>query len=75
MWICWIGKGLKVPLDLNPFDFYLFGHIKDLLYAADVPNVHSMRDYFKGFLDLVCETNPKSCKSIIVSHIQLKYIS
>ena len=28
--------------DLNPLDFYLWGHLKQLVYAADIPNVETL---------------------------------
>jgi hypothetical protein len=39
----WIGRGGPTPWpprspDLNPWDMYLWGHIKSLVYAAPVSN-------------------------------------
>lgn len=43
----WIGRGGPVPWparspDLNPLDYYLWGHLKQLVYAADVPNAATL---------------------------------
>jgi hypothetical protein len=44
----WIGRGGPVawPLhspDLNPLDFYLWGHLKTLVYSNPTPDVDSLR--------------------------------
>lgn len=43
----WIGRGgpVKWPArspDLNPLDFYLWGHLKQLVYGADIPDQETL---------------------------------
>lgn len=45
----WIGRGGPVPWpprspDCNPCDFYLWGHVKSLVYERDIPNLEVLRD-------------------------------
>ena len=37
----WIGRGGPVP-DLNSLDFYLWGHLKQLVYGADIPDEETL---------------------------------
>ena len=44
----WIGRGGPVPWpprspDLNPLDYYIWGHMKSLVYVTNVPNVDTLR--------------------------------
>ncbi|KAJ4431746.1 hypothetical protein ANN_20350 [Periplaneta americana] len=43
----WIGRGGPVQWparspDLNPLDFYLWGHLKQLVYGADIPDQETL---------------------------------
>ncbi|KAJ4448851.1 hypothetical protein ANN_00242 [Periplaneta americana] len=45
----WIGRGGPVAWpprspDLNPLDFYLWGHLKSLVYSSPVPDLESLRN-------------------------------
>lgn len=45
----WIGRGGPQPWparspDLNPLDFYLWGHLKSVVYATPVPDVAELRE-------------------------------
>ncbi|KAJ4437144.1 hypothetical protein ANN_17279 [Periplaneta americana] len=45
----WIGRGGPIAWrprspDLNPIDFYLWGHLKSLLYSSPVPDMESLRN-------------------------------
>ncbi|KAJ4438886.1 hypothetical protein ANN_14840 [Periplaneta americana] len=45
----WIGRGgpiawLPRSPDLNPLDFYLWGHLKSLVYSSPVPDLESLRN-------------------------------
>ena len=45
----WIGRGGPIAWpprspDLNPLDFYLWGHLKSLVYLSPVPNLESLRN-------------------------------
>ena len=53
----WIGRGGPVPWParssyLNPLDFYLWGHLKQLVYAADNPDAETLH---RRVME-VCET-------------------
>ena len=44
----WIGRGGPIPWpprspDLNPLDFYLWGHLKALVYRTPIQDVQSLR--------------------------------
>lgn len=44
----WIGRGGPVPWparspDLNPLDFFLWGHLKSLVYSTPVDNIEELR--------------------------------
>ena len=44
----WLGRGGPVEWparspDLNPCDFFLWGHLKDLVYQTEVPDVEELR--------------------------------
>lgn len=44
----WIGRGGPVPWparspDLNPLDFYLWGHLKSVVYETEVPTVEELQ--------------------------------
>ncbi|KAJ4431598.1 hypothetical protein ANN_20197 [Periplaneta americana] len=45
----WIGRGGRIAWpsrspDLNPLDFYLWGHLKSLVYSSPVPDLESLRN-------------------------------
>ncbi|KAJ4448405.1 hypothetical protein ANN_10421, partial [Periplaneta americana] len=45
----WIGRGGPIAWpprspDLNPLDFYLWGHLKSLIYSSPVPDLESLRN-------------------------------
>ncbi|KAJ4425598.1 hypothetical protein ANN_27794 [Periplaneta americana] len=45
----WIGRGGPIAWpprspDLNPLDFYLWGHLKSLVYSSLVPDLESLRN-------------------------------
>ncbi|KAJ4440649.1 hypothetical protein ANN_08796 [Periplaneta americana] len=45
----WIGRGGPIAWpprspDLNPLDFYLWGHLKTLVYSSPVPDLESFRN-------------------------------
>ncbi|KAJ4445681.1 hypothetical protein ANN_12365, partial [Periplaneta americana] len=45
----WIGRGGPIAWpprspDLNPLDFYLWGHLKSLVYSSPVPDLKSLRN-------------------------------
>ncbi|KAJ4445852.1 hypothetical protein ANN_12537 [Periplaneta americana] len=45
----WIGRGGPIAYppcspDLNPLDFYLWGHLKSLVYSSPVPDLESLRN-------------------------------
>ncbi|KAJ4445089.1 hypothetical protein ANN_06888 [Periplaneta americana] len=45
----WIGRGGPIAWpprspDLNPLDFYLWGHLKSLVYSCPVPDLESLRN-------------------------------
>ncbi|KAJ4437962.1 hypothetical protein ANN_13901 [Periplaneta americana] len=45
----WIGRGGTIAWpprgpDLNPLDFYLWGHLKSLVYSSPVPDLESLRN-------------------------------
>jgi hypothetical protein len=45
----WIGRGGPVPWparspDLNPLDYYLWGHLKSLVYSVPIENVDQLRE-------------------------------
>ncbi|KAJ4425457.1 hypothetical protein ANN_28073 [Periplaneta americana] len=45
----WIGRGSPIAWpprssDLNPLDFYLWGHLKSLVYSSPVPDLESLRN-------------------------------
>lgn len=51
----WIGRGGPIPWparcpDLTPCDFYLWGHMKDLVYKAD-DNINSVEELKQKILD------------------------
>lgn len=43
----WIGRGDPVPWparspDCNPLDFYLWGHVKSLVYTDSIPDIDTL---------------------------------
>ncbi|KAJ4427803.1 hypothetical protein ANN_25456, partial [Periplaneta americana] len=45
----WIGRGGPIAWpsrspDLNPLDFYLWGHLKSLVYSSPMPDLESLRN-------------------------------
>ncbi|KAJ4440508.1 hypothetical protein ANN_08649 [Periplaneta americana] len=45
----WIGRGGPIAWpprspELNPLDFYLWGHLKSLVYSSPVPDLESLRN-------------------------------
>ncbi|KAJ4435026.1 hypothetical protein ANN_23599 [Periplaneta americana] len=45
----WIGRGGPIAWpprspDVNPLDFYLWGHLKSLVYSSPVPDLESLRN-------------------------------
>lgn len=59
----WIGRGGPVSWpprspDLNPLDFYLWGHIKQLVYSRPIPNIDVLRQRIEeGFQTI--KNNPR----------------
>jgi hypothetical protein len=56
----WIGRGgptaspLRWP-DLNPLDFYLWGHLKTFVYAAPVDNEEALRHRIVDAWQTICK--------------------
>lgn len=59
----WIGRGGPVPWpprspDLNPLDFYLWGHLKQLVYSRPIPNVDVLRQRIQEGFETI-RNNPR----------------
>ncbi|KAJ4437429.1 hypothetical protein ANN_17573 [Periplaneta americana] len=57
----WIGTGGPVAWpprspDLNPLDFYLWGHLKSLVYSFPVPDLESLRNRIVACSEDICNT-------------------
>ncbi|KAJ4425894.1 hypothetical protein ANN_27520 [Periplaneta americana] len=76
----WIGRGGPIAWpprspDLNPLDFYLWGHLKSLVYSSSVPDLESLRDRIvacsediyntPGVWDRVCRSMRHRCEVCI----------
>ncbi|KAJ4441026.1 hypothetical protein ANN_10875 [Periplaneta americana] len=54
----WIGRGGPVPWpsrspDLNPLDFYLWGHLKACVYAEPIPDVQTLEQHIRAACDAI----------------------
>ncbi|KAJ4438562.1 hypothetical protein ANN_14509 [Periplaneta americana] len=57
----WIGRGGPIVWpprspDLNPIDFYLWGHLKSLMYSSPVPDMESLRNRIVAGCEEICNT-------------------
>ncbi|KAJ4445382.1 hypothetical protein ANN_07187 [Periplaneta americana] len=57
----WIGRGGPIAWpprspDLNPLDFYLWGHLKSLVYSSPVPDLESLRNRIVACSEDICNT-------------------
>lgn len=57
----WIGRGGPVPWparspDLNPIDFFLWGHLKSIVYASPVQSVEELRDRIVNGFNTIRQT-------------------
>lgn len=57
----WIGRGAPVPWsarspDLNPLDFYLWGHLKQLVYSTPVESLEDLRARIANGMDTIRQT-------------------
>lgn len=57
----WIGRGGSVRWparspDCNPLDFYLWGHLKDLVYRAPIPTVQVLRERIEHSFQIIRNT-------------------
>jgi hypothetical protein len=55
----WIGRGGPTawpprPPDLNPLDFYLWGHLKTLVYADPVDNEEALHHRIVDVCQTIC---------------------
>lgn len=61
----WIGNRSPIAWparspDLSPLDFFLWGHLKDVVYAADRPPIASNEDLQERILDACASVKPLS---------------
>ncbi|KAJ4439464.1 hypothetical protein ANN_07588 [Periplaneta americana] len=61
----WIGRGGPIAWpprspDLNPLDFYLWGHLKSLVYSSPVPDLESLRNRIVACSEDICNTPGES---------------
>lgn len=57
----WIGRGGPVPWparspDLNPLDFYLWGHLKTLVYNSQIDTVDELRLRILNAIETIRQT-------------------
>ncbi|KAJ4442736.1 hypothetical protein ANN_04327 [Periplaneta americana] len=57
----WIGRGGPIAWpprspDLNPLDFYLWCHLKSLVYSSPVPDLESFRNRIVACSEDICNT-------------------
>ncbi|KAJ4428021.1 hypothetical protein ANN_24035 [Periplaneta americana] len=57
----WIGRGGPITWpprspDLNPLDFYLWGHLKSFVYSSPVPDLESLRNRIAACSEDICDT-------------------
>ena len=81
----WIGRAGPVPWpprspDLNPLDFYLWGHLKSLVYSTPVPDATTLQQRIfdccqiirntPGILDNVMQSMLRRARACILMHGQ-----
>ena len=54
----WIGRGGTIPWpprspDLSPLDFFLWGYIKKIVYAAKIRNIQHLQDRIISAIETV----------------------
>ena len=54
----WIGRGGPIPWpprspDLNPIDFYLWGHLKGIVYSEPIPDVQTLEQHIRAACDAI----------------------
>ena len=54
----WIGRGGPIPWprrspDLSPIDFFLWGYIKNILYAEKIRNIQHLQDRITSAIETV----------------------
>lgn len=64
----WIGRGGPVPWpprspDLNPLDFYLWGHLKQLVYSRPIRNVDVLRQRIQEGFETI-RNNPRILQGV-----------
>ena len=57
----WIGRGGPIAWparspDLNPLDFYLWGHLKSIVYATSIENAEILRNRIEQGFRQIRET-------------------
>lgn len=64
----WIGRAGPVPWparspDLNPLDFYLWGHVKQIVYSRPIDNINDLRQRIEdGFNEI--RNTPGICERV-----------
>ena len=59
------------PLDLNPFDFYLWGYLKSRVYANPVPhNTEQLKENIRREVRRIKQTTVVSAVENLLPHIQ-----
>ncbi|KAJ4448542.1 hypothetical protein ANN_10560 [Periplaneta americana] len=82
----WIGRGGPIAWpprspDLNPLDFYLWGHLKSLVYSSPVPDLESLRNRIvacsedirntPGVWDRVRRSMRHRCRSVFKQEVDI----
>ena len=54
----WIGRGGPIPWsprspDLSPLDFFLWGYIKNIVYAEKIRNIHHLQERITSAIETV----------------------
>jgi len=54
----WIGKGGQIPWpprssDFSPLDFFLWGYIKNIVYAEKISNIQRLQDRITSAIETV----------------------
>jgi len=54
----WIGRGGQIPWpprspDLSPLDFFLWGYIKNIVYAEKIRNIQHLQDRITSAIETV----------------------